>query len=79
LIKIFFISVLLFTISAFPQTDRSQQVEEETSLVKWGNADYRYEKPNEFRHRDYSFDTESVSGFIAKSTADIIPAKVPSL
>ncbi len=70
MIKIFFISVLLFTISVFPQTDKSRRAGDEAGWVKWGKADYRYEKPNNFRHREYSFDTESVSGFISKSTAN---------
>ncbi len=70
MIKIFFISVLLFTVSVFSQTDQSQQVSEKAGWVKWGKADYRYEKPNEFRKREYSFDTENVSGFIAKSTVN---------
>jgi putative component of membrane protein insertase Oxa1/YidC/SpoIIIJ protein YidD len=70
LIKIFSISVLLFTVSVFPQTDRLQQVGDEADWIKWGKADYRYEKPNKFRHREYSFETESVSVFIAKSTAN---------
>jgi len=70
LINIFFISVLLFTVSVFAQSDRTKIVDDDAGWVKWGKADYRYAKPNEFRHREYSFDTESVSGFIAKSTAN---------
>ncbi len=69
MIRILSISVLLFTVSVFAQSGRSQKVDDNTGWVKWGKADYRYEKPNELRHREYSFDTESVSGFIAKSTA----------
>ena len=70
MIKIFSISVLLFTVSVFPQTEHSRRVGDNAGWVKWGKADYRYEKPNKFRHRVYSFDSESVSGFIAKSTAN---------
>ncbi len=70
MIKIFFISVLLFTVSVFSQTDRSLRDGEKPGWVKWGTADYRYAKPNEFRKREYSIDTENVSGFIAKSTVN---------
>ena len=66
MIKIFSISVLLFTVSIFAQSDQSERVSDNAGWVKWGKADYRYEKPNNFRHREYSFDTESISGFIAK-------------
>jgi putative component of membrane protein insertase Oxa1/YidC/SpoIIIJ protein YidD len=71
LIRIFSISVLLFTVSVFAQSDRSDKAGENVGWVKWGKADYRYEKPNNFRHRVYSLDTESVSGFIARSTANV--------
>jgi putative component of membrane protein insertase Oxa1/YidC/SpoIIIJ protein YidD len=59
LIRVSLISILFFTISGFPQTD----------WIRWEKADYSYEKPNNFRHRDYTFDTGSVSGIIVKSTA----------
>jgi len=55
---IIFISLLVN--SAFSQTD----------LVRWGKADYKYEKPDNFRHRDYGIEAESVSGFISKVTAN---------
>ena len=71
MIKIFFISVLLFTVSVFAQPDRAGKTGDNAAWVKWGKADYRYEKPNNFRHRVYSFDTESVSDFIARSTANV--------
>jgi putative component of membrane protein insertase Oxa1/YidC/SpoIIIJ protein YidD len=71
LIKIFSISVLLFTASVLAQSDHSEKVDNNAGWIKWGKADYRYEKPNDFRHREYSFDTESVSSFIAKSTANV--------
>ena len=70
MIKIFSISVLLLTVSVFAQSDHSRTGGDTAGWVKWGKADYRYEKPNNFRHREYSFDIESVSGFIAKSTAN---------
>jgi len=70
LINIFLISGLFFTVSVFSQTDRLHSIGDEKNWIKWGKADYRYEKPNEFRHRDYSFDIESISGLIAKSTAN---------
>jgi putative component of membrane protein insertase Oxa1/YidC/SpoIIIJ protein YidD len=53
---IFLLSILI-TVPAFSQTD----------WVRWGKADYRYAKPDEFRHRDYSYDTENTTNFIAKS------------
>lgn len=59
-IKIFFFLILIFTVSGLSQTD----------WVKWEKADFSYERPNTFRHRDYSFETESVSGFVAKSAAN---------
>ncbi|MCH7964809.1 MAG: membrane protein insertion efficiency factor YidD [Bacteroidetes bacterium] len=70
MIKIFFIIVLLFTGFVLPQTNQLKQVGDKAGWVKWEKADTRYEKPSEFRHREYSFDTENVSGFIAKSTAN---------
>lgn len=70
MVKIFFISVLLFTGTVFSQTENSNKLDENAGWVKWGKADDRYEKPNKFRHREYSFDSESVSGFVAKATAN---------
>ena len=49
--------IILFAVSAFSQTD----------WVKWEKADYRYEKTNQFRHRNYSFDTENVTNLVVKS------------
>ena len=69
MVKIFFISIVLFTVSVFAQSDHSRKGGDNTGWVKWGKADYRYVKPNKFRHREYSFDSESISGFIAKFTA----------
>ena len=60
IIKIFFFSFLIFTISGLSQSD----------WVRWEEVEYNYEKPNKFRHRDYSFNTESASGFIAKSAVN---------
>lgn len=60
IIKIFSLLILIFTISALSQSD----------WVRWEKAEYNYEKPNNFRHRDYSFNTESASGFIAKSAVN---------
>jgi putative component of membrane protein insertase Oxa1/YidC/SpoIIIJ protein YidD len=68
--KIFSVSFLLFTISAFSQSNNTGQSESSTDRLKWGKAEIRYEEPNEFRHRNYSFVSESVSGFIAKATAN---------
>ena len=53
---IFLLSILI-TVPAFSQTD----------WIRWEKADYRYEKPDEFRHRDYSYDTENAANLIAKS------------
>jgi putative component of membrane protein insertase Oxa1/YidC/SpoIIIJ protein YidD len=60
IIKIFFISILIFTVSTLSQSD----------WVRWEKVEYNYEKQNNFRHRDYSFNTESASGFIAKSAVN---------
>lgn len=60
IIKIFFLSILIFTVSALSQSD----------WVRWEKAEYNYQRPNNFRHRDYSFNTESASGFIAKSAVN---------
>lgn len=68
--KIFSVIFLSFTIFTFSQTDHSLKIKHSTEQLKWGKAEIRYEKPNEFRHRDYSFESESVSGFVAKSTAN---------
>ena len=53
---IFLLSILI-TVPAFSQAD----------WIRWEKADYRYEKPDEFRHRDYSYDTEDATNLIAKS------------
>ena len=55
-----FIFINLLAGIAFPQTD----------WVKWGKADIKYEKPDNFRHRDYSFESENVSGLVVKSAAN---------
>lgn len=57
--KIFFIISFLSFLSvfAFPQ-------------VKWGKANYRYEKPNHFRHRNFTFDTGSFSSAVTKTAAN---------
>ena len=60
IIKIFFFSILIFTVSGLSQTD----------WVRWEKVEYSYEKPNRFRQRDYSFNMESASGFIAKSAVN---------
>ena len=61
---------MISIVTSFPQTNPSRLVGNKADWVRWGKAEYRYEKPNEFRHRDYSFDAESVSGFIAKAFAN---------
>lgn len=44
----------------------------QTDWIKWEKADYDYRKPNNFRHRDYSFDNDSsASGYVVKATANI--------
>ena len=45
-------------------------VKEDNDWGKWGKAEFRYSKQNEYRHRDYSFESESVSDFIAKTFAN---------
>ena len=60
-IKILFLSILLFPPSLFSQTD----------WIKWEKADYDYRKPNEYRHRNYSYDNDSsASGYVVKTTAN---------
>ena len=55
-----FTFIILLAGIAFPQTD----------WIKWGKADIKYEKPDNIRHRDYSFKSENVSGLIVKSAAN---------
>jgi putative component of membrane protein insertase Oxa1/YidC/SpoIIIJ protein YidD len=70
LVKIFFISVLLYTGFVYPQGEQSNRPDDKAGWIKWGKADYRYERSHKFRHREYSFDSENVSGFVAKATAN---------
>jgi putative component of membrane protein insertase Oxa1/YidC/SpoIIIJ protein YidD len=58
-LRLFFL-LLLFSISAFCQTEN----------LKWKKADISYEMPDEFRHRDYSFESDNVGGLIKKSFAN---------
>lgn len=44
--------------------------QDKTGWQKWGKAEINYEKENNYRHRDYSFESGSVSGIIAKSLAN---------
>jgi putative component of membrane protein insertase Oxa1/YidC/SpoIIIJ protein YidD len=48
------------TSSSFSQLDQ----------LKWKKADFSYEKPNEFKNREYSFSTENPFDFIKKSFAN---------
>lgn len=54
--NIFFI-VLLLTTSVFCQVEN----------LKWQKADISYEKPDNFRQRNYSFESKSAGEFIKKS------------
>jgi putative component of membrane protein insertase Oxa1/YidC/SpoIIIJ protein YidD len=56
------------TITVFSQTEFTEQVN--TDWKKWEKAEFQYEKKNHHRHRDYSFEAGSVSGFVAKSLAN---------
>ena len=60
MIKIFFLAISLFTFAASAQTD----------WVKWRKAEVNYEKPNRFRHRNYSFHETSIPQIAAKSLAN---------
>ena len=51
-----FLIIISFS-TAFSQTD----------WVKWEKVEYSYEKPNEYRHRVYSFEADHAGEFIAKS------------
>jgi len=51
--------VLLFSITAFCQTEQ----------LKWQKADISYEKENNFRHRDYSFQFNDAGEVVKKSLA----------
>jgi putative component of membrane protein insertase Oxa1/YidC/SpoIIIJ protein YidD len=60
-VKVLFISFLLMPLSMFCQTD----------WVKWEKAEYDYRKPNDFRHRDYSYDNDSTaSQYVVKTGAN---------
>ena len=60
--KILFISLVLFPILLFSQSD----------WVKWEKADFDYRKSNEYRHRDYSYDNDSsASQYVVKTTANV--------
>ena len=52
-----FLIILLFTTSAFCQLDE----------LKWQKAVLSYQKPDEFRTREYSFDADDPGEFIKKS------------
>ena len=52
-----FLIILLFTTSAFCQLDE----------LKWQKAVLSYQKPDEFRTREYSFDADYTGEFIKKS------------
>jgi putative component of membrane protein insertase Oxa1/YidC/SpoIIIJ protein YidD len=56
--KFFFLLIFIST-SAFCQLDN----------LKWKKADLSYEKPNNFRHREYSFDVNDAGEFVKKSVA----------
>jgi putative component of membrane protein insertase Oxa1/YidC/SpoIIIJ protein YidD len=54
-IILFFIIISFST--AFSQTD----------WVKWEKAEHSYIKPNEYRHRDYSFEADDIGEALVKS------------
>jgi putative component of membrane protein insertase Oxa1/YidC/SpoIIIJ protein YidD len=56
--KIFLLIVFIST-SAFCQLEN----------LKWKKADISYERPNYFRHRDYSFEFKDAGDFVKKSVA----------
>jgi putative component of membrane protein insertase Oxa1/YidC/SpoIIIJ protein YidD len=58
--KIILLFLLLISSSAFSQLDQ----------FKWKKAFTSYEKPDEFRHREYSFKAKSPLDFIKKSFAN---------
>jgi len=60
LIKIFILTISLFTITLSAQTD----------WVKWGKTEINYEKPNRFRHRNYSYHETSIPRIAVKSLAN---------
>ena len=51
-----FLIIISFS-TAFSQTD----------WVKWEKAEYSYEKPNEYRHRVYSFEADHAGELVVKS------------
>ena len=57
-LKIFFLIILIST-SAFCQLDN----------LKWEKAELSYEKPDNFRHRDYSFVFDDTGDFLKKTIA----------
>jgi len=59
--KILFMLLVLFPLSVFTQTD----------WIKWEKADYDYRKPNNYRHRDYSYENDSSAAqYIVQTTAN---------
>ncbi len=56
--KIYFLIIFIST-SAFCQLDNQ----------KWKKADLTYQKPNNFRHRNYSFEFNDAGDFVKKSVA----------
>lgn len=42
----------------------------QTDWVKWEKADYSYQIPNEFRHRDYSFQADNFEEAFVKSVGN---------
>jgi putative component of membrane protein insertase Oxa1/YidC/SpoIIIJ protein YidD len=49
--------ILISSISLFAQSENS----------KWGKADYSYEMPDKFEHRDYTFNEKNPEKFVLKS------------
>jgi uncharacterized protein len=55
---IYFLLIILFTsLNLYAQIENS----------KWGKADYSYQLPDRFEHRDFSFDEKNPKRFVLKS------------
>lgn len=60
---------MFFCNSAFAQFSNADQ-NEDLNYLKWGKAEISYQKTNNFRHRDYSFESENAAEFAARSFAN---------
>ena len=65
--RIILIQVCLLSFKIFAQ---SGSAETDGRWVKWGKADYSYQMPDKFEHRDYSLKEKNTGRFLLKTFAD---------